>query len=145
LLFSLELFCEIRLPNSLAHAPFVQLCYAPARQIDHLANKMNRAQTRNQNQRGQINCDNEKYRTDRPESGRKKAAMFIRQAITDETARSLNVHRHFPPEQMADPPRLIETRSRDEEQNDPRDSDRHTQSRIKQFRCAESEQNRRQQ
>src|SRR4029077_10471415 len=111
LLFGLELFCVIRLPNSAAHSPFGQLRDAPVRTVYDLANKMNRAQTRNQNQRSQINCDDEKNRTDRAESGRKQAAMFIGQAIPDEATRPLNVHRDFPPEQMADPPRLVEART----------------------------------
>jgi len=57
----------------------------------------------------------------------------------------LNVDRDFPPEQLADSPGLVEASTRDEEQNDPRDSGRETQSRIKQFCRAESEQNRCQQ
>jgi len=84
---------------------------------------MYRAQTGNQNQRGQINCDHEKNRTDWSNSGRKQTPMFIRQTITDETARPLNIHRDFPPKQIADPPRLVEARARDEEQNDPRNSE----------------------
>ena len=71
--------------------------------------------------------------------------MFVGQAIPYEAARPLNVHRHFPPKQMADPPRLIQTCTGDEEQNDPRDSQTEAQTRIKQFRRAESEQNRCQQ
>ena len=71
--------------------------------------------------------------------------MFIGKAISNETARPLNVHRDFSAEEMADRPGLVEARTGDEEQNDPRDSRREPQSRIKQFRRAESEQNRCQQ
>src|ERR1043166_2358155 len=131
LLFSLELFCEIRFPNSSANAPFSHLSHASARKINHFANKMNRAQTRNQNQRGQIHCEDEKNRTHRAESGRKQAAMFIRQTITDETTRPLNVHRDFPSEQMAHTPCLVQARPRDQKQSHPWDSDHNTQSRIK--------------
>src|SRR5262249_59667255 len=67
-LFGLQFFPEIRLPNSSAQSPFVLLCHAATRKIDHLANKMNRTQTSNQNQRGQINSDDKKKGAYRAES-----------------------------------------------------------------------------
>src|SRR5947208_2773374 len=71
--------------------------------------------------------------------------MFTEKTKTEETARSLNVHRHLPSKKMADPPRLAKASTKNKKQNDPRDSERHTQPRKKQFRRAEAEQNGRQQ
>src|SRR5262249_40116046 len=139
--FSLQFFPEIRLPNPAAHSPFVQLRHAPARKVDHLANKMNRAQTGNQNQRGQINSDDEKDRTDWAESCWKQPAIFVRQAIANAPAAPLNPHRHLPPEKMADPRGLMEPGARDEKKNNPGDGGRHPKPRKKKFPRAKAEQN----
>ena len=92
---------------------------------------MNRTQTGNQNQRGQINSDNKKNRAYRSESSREQPVMFVGQTITNKAAGAPNIHRHLPAEQMANTPGFIETCTRNEEQNDPRDSERYTQPRIK--------------
>src|SRR5437588_3855054 len=138
-LSDLQFSFEIGFAQSTAQLPFAQGCPKPPRPADYLANKMNWAQSRDQNQRGYINSHQENQRADGAKRGAKQATVLIGQAISDQATRSLNVHGHLQPEQVADVPYLVEACTRNDEQNDPWDSRRHTQPRMEQFRYAETE------
>src|SRR6266403_1359856 len=69
--------------------------------------------------------------------------MLIGEGISDPAARTLDVEGGMPAPQMVRL-QMQETSTRPDEENDPNQSPRHAQARVKKFRSAKSEQNRRQ-
>ena len=136
-----QLLFKIGLSKLPAQSPFLKSYSPTSRSRNRLPNKMNRTESGHQNKSRRIDSNDEDHRADGPEGGAKQTAVFIGEEVSDPTARRLNVHRHFQPEQVADVPQLVEACTGYDEQHDPGNSGRHTQPRMKQFRRAETEQN----
>ena len=105
---------------------------------DGLANDMNRPQSSHQDQRRRINPDQENERANFAE----RVTQQTGKTITDPAARSLDVEGRMPAAQMIRL-QMEQTGTRSDKKNDPRDSPGHPQTRVKQFRRAEAEKNRR--
>src|SRR5260370_32208396 len=105
---------------------------------DRLGNDMNRPQSSHQDHRRRINPDQENERTELA----KRVTQQTGKTIADPAARSLDVESRMPAAQMIRL-QMEQTGARSDKKNHPRDSPGHPQTRVKQFRRAEAEKNRR--
>src|SRR5882724_6225285 len=113
---------------------------APCRS-DRLAHKMNRPQASHQNQRRYVNSNQQNNGANLAKNIAEQAMMPIGKTITDPAAWSLDIESRMPAAQMIWL-QMEQTGARSDKKNDPRDSPRHPQTRVKQFRHAEAEKGR---